>query len=288
MRLPPLLPHYRTLSVAMLTVLVAVPAPGAAQSVEPDRDATRADPTVPEMDGDQPGWSFTLGLGGALEPEYEGGEDLEVGPLPIVEARWRSSTRWGTSLFAGTLDGVGVSVLDTDRYALGVSGFYDGGRDESDGNRLRGLGDIDSSVSGTAVGELRLEPFALSADVSHFFGGSDGTLVTLGGGAELPLGERLSLTAGLAAAFADSSYIDEYFGVTRAQARRSRARLRRYDADAGLKNVDATIEASYAVSPSWIVTASGGVSRLVGDAADSPVVERKTQPILSLAVIYRF
>ena len=38
----------------------------------------------------------------------------------------------------------------------------------------------------------------------------------------------------------------------------------------------------------WLLRGAAGVGVLTGDAADSPVVEEKVQPKLSLALGYRF
>ena len=276
----------------LLVALLTIPFEAAAQSSEPEPNRPGAEdaPEDPAAEREKAGWSVTLGVGGALEPSYEGSEDLQLSdyPLPLVDLRWRSSNPWGTSLFAGTLNGVGVAVADTDAFSVGLSGFYGGGRDEDDDNRLEGLGDIDDSPSGTLFGELKLDVVSLTTEVTHFFGGSDGTLVTFGAETEFPLSRQLALGASLATTFADGTYMGEFFSVTQGQARRSQDDLDRFDADAGFKNVALGLNARYALPQGWVFSARAGVSLLVGDAADSPVVERAVQPSVGLAVLYRF
>ena len=282
-----------------LFLLLAVAADAAGQSSGPepnepsaedaakDPAAAREDPTAAR---EKDGWSFTLGVAGALAPSYEGSEDLRLSdyPAPLVDLRWRSSNPWGTTLFAGTRDGVGVAVPDTEAFSVGISGFYGGGRDEDDDNRLEGLGDIDDSPSGKLFGELKFDGFALNTEVEHFFGGSNGTLVTFGAKTGLPLSRQLALGASLKTTFADGTYMGEFFSVTQGQARRSQDDLDRFDADAGFKNVALELSARYAIPQGWVFSARAGVSLLVGDAADSPVVEQAVQPSVGLAVLYRF
>ena len=261
---------------------------GAPEPNRPDAEDSATDPAAAKRK--DAGWSFKLGVAGALKPSYEGGEDLQLSdyPLPLVDLRWRSSNTWGTTLFAGTLDGVGVAIADTDAFSVGLSGFYGGGRDEDDDNRLEGLGDIDDSPSGTLFGKLKFDDVSLTTKVTHFFGGSDGTLVTFGAETERPLSRQLALGASLATTFADGTYMGEFFSVTQGQARRSQDQLDRFDADAGFKNVAFELKANYAIPQGWVFSARAGVSLLVGDAADSPVVEQAIQPSVGLAVLYRF
>jgi len=42
------------------------------------------------------------------------------------------------------------------------------------------------------------------------------------------------------------------------------------------------------LSENWLIRGEAGVGFLTGDAADSPIVEEKTQPSASLFVGYKF
>ncbi len=241
-------------------------------------------------DKEAAGWSFTLGLGASLAPAYEGGEDLQLSdyPEPLVDIRWRSSTPWKSALFAGTLSGVGIMIADTGAFSFGLSGFYGGGRSEGDGDRLDGLGDINDSVFITMLTEYEYEIFSASIDVTRFLGGSDGTLITFLLGAGLPLTEQFEVGAGVGTTFGDGRYMGQFFSVTDGQARRSKENLGAFDADAGFKSVDFGLEANYAFFDGWTFTSSAGMGLLVGDAADSPIVEQAIQPFFSIGLTYRF
>ena len=60
--------------------------------------------------------------------------------------------------------------------------------------------------------------------------------------------------------------------VNAAQAARSGLPV--YRAESGLKDVGAGLNLSYMLGRNWMVTAVGGYSRLMGDAADAPLVVR--------------
>jgi len=72
------------------------------------------------------------------------------------------------------------------------------------------------------------------------------------------------------ARWGDDNYHDAYFSVTPAVA--AAAGLPVFDADSGLHSVGAAAGLTYMLSRSWGVYGFAGYDRLVGDAADSPIV----------------
>ncbi|WP_372070580.1 MipA/OmpV family protein (plasmid) [Tistrella mobilis] len=224
-------------------------------------------------------WSLVLGAGAELAPEYEGGEDMEVSPVPLVLFTWQD---WLT------VSPGGAEARVARWGQLSVSGRlgYEGGRDQDDADRLKGLGDVD----GAATAGLKLawnpEPFEVYLTVDRALGGNDGLTGTLGLDYTMEVSERLTLTAGVAAVMADDKHMQSYFGI---DARQSTASgLARYDAEAGLKRVEFETTATWMMGGNWLLRGAAGVGVLTGDAADSPVVEEKVQPKLSLALGYRF
>ncbi|WP_372084273.1 MipA/OmpV family protein [Tistrella mobilis] len=224
-------------------------------------------------------WSLVLGAGAELAPEYEGGEDMEVSPVPLVLFTWQD---WLT------VSPGGAEARVARWGQLSVSGRlgYEGGRDQDDADRLKGLGDVD----GAATAGLKLawnpEPFEVYLTVDRALGGSDGLTGTLGLDYTMEVSERLTLTAGVAAVMADDEHMQSYFGITPRQSAASG--LARYDAEAGLKRVEFETTATWMMGGNWLLRGAAGVGVLTGDAADSPVVEEKVQPKLSLALGYRF
>jgi outer membrane protein len=120
------------------------------------------------------------------------------------------------------------------------------------------------------------------------FGGHEGLVGETGIDVVAPLRPDLTLSAGPRLTFAGEDYMDTYFGVTPAQAARSG--LPAYQADAGLKSVGVEGKLRYEFATDWAVTAKGGYFRLVGDAADSPIVELgdRNQFSAGLALSRRF
>lgn len=225
-------------------------------------------------------WKVTLGAGVSYRPEYEGGDELEPSPIPLVDITWKDR------LFLNTRQGLGAYAIRTDRFRLGTSLGYSLGRDEDDADALEGLGDIDPAAQAHLFGSYSYGMVRLHADLSQDLGGSDGLQVEPGATFMYPVSKSLTLSAGVSATWASDDYMQAYFGVTPAQSLRSG--LDTYDAEAGFKRADLNIGATWSVNENWFTRANLGFGYLLGDAADSPITQDEFQPSVSLFVGYKF
>lgn len=232
-------------------------------------------------------WSFSLGAGAMVSPRYEGSDRLAVTALPLAEVSWNDR------IFLSSTRGLGGYIVSTDAFKLSAAVGYDGGRDEKDGKRksgkpnlLRGLGDIDASAVLNLGAEYEYSFFTAGLNASRYIGGSDGFTLTATLGARVPVTERIALGLEVHSTWADSAYMGDYFGISASQSRRSgRAK---FAAEAGIKDVGATLSATYKINDSMSLMVSGGLSRLIGDAGKSPLVAEKNQPSAMLGLTYRF
>ncbi|TCK28710.1 outer membrane scaffolding protein for murein synthesis (MipA/OmpV family) [Ancylobacter aquaticus] len=223
-------------------------------------------------------WNVVLGGGVMMAPKYEGSDEFDFQPVPFITASFGEHV---------TVDPRGVSVNLHSLGDLTLSGQlgYDTGREQSDSDHLRGLGDID--MGGVVGATLTYERGAaeIYASIERIIGGSDGTQATLGFKLAHDAGQ-FRFSAGVSTTWADEDYMQAYFGVTAAQSALSG--LSRYDIGAGFKRVDIELVATYAVTEHWLVRGEVGLGYLLGDAADSPVVQEAFQPSVMLLVGYRF
>jgi len=101
---------------------------------------------------------------------------------------------------------------------------------------------------------------------------------------------RITLSAGPRLALGDGEFTRTYFGVTPAEAALN-GQVAPYRPSGGITSVGATAAISYDWSQQWSSTAFVTYKRLVGDAADSPIVERfgsENQVGLGLTLSYSF
>lgn len=215
--------------------------------------------------------SFQLGGGALIAPDYEGSDDYDITPLPIVEIAYKDRLR------LTTLEGPGIfgTPFRHDDFSVELGLVYEAGRDEDDNGALRGLGDLD--VGAVAVGRLIYEfgPLEAGLEVTRdLTGDRDGMTVT----AELEYGvmlfeERLRLGVTPHVTWANEDYMDNTFGISAAQSAASARGFAQHSAGAGLKDAGLSLNLGYQITEN--ITAFGGAqySRLLGDAADSPLVD---------------
>lgn len=248
--------------------------------------AADADPISPDPD------ATTVSLGGAAvyRPEFQGADESETAPFPLISVR---------NLFGFNLAGTGLTYdllrkRGTDRrweITLGPALTLDLGREEDDSPFLTGLGDVDTSLLAGGFLRARYGPVTLNVsggqDVAD---GHDGALIGVRLGVMVPLGQRLRLTPGISATWASEDYMQSYFGITGAQAADSI--YAPFSPDAGFKDVGVNLNVSYAIVGNWSATARVAYTRLVGDAADSPIVDgpggSENQVTALIGISYRF
>jgi MipA family protein len=258
-----------SLAGAGCVFIVSAHASVAGQAVADTKDAPRSN------------WEVTVGGGAAVAPKYEGSKDLEVSPVPFL------SVVYGERFFIGTDKGLGAKIWSSDDFNLAVAANYAGGRKRKDGPLLRALDEIDTGVSLNVSASYTVFQFlSFSAGLTRDFGAGDGLQAQFGVDAVLPVSDKLSFTAGASTTWADDQYMKTYFGISTAASLRSG--LRAFHADAGFKRVDFNIGAAYLISDRWTLTGQVGVGLLLGDAADSPIVEKDTQPFGVVGLGYRF
>lgn len=250
--------------------------------------ALAEEPQPPEGNG---GISGFFALGPAVSPEFEGSSDYE--PVPLIISRVDA---FNLSLEIEGLD-ARLNLLPRSRFQFGPAATYRPGRDDVSNDTVDRLSSIDDAFELGGFVRYRftelLDPrdeFDLSAQVlADVTGAHEGLTATLGGGYALFFGQRWRLGLGTEVTFASDDYMQTYFGVDARDAARSG--LQRYESDAGLKDISAEATLSYNFSESWGVVGRVEYTRLVGDAADSPIIDDEGSPdqaFAGLAVLFRF
>jgi outer membrane scaffolding protein for murein synthesis (MipA/OmpV family) len=125
--------------------------------------------------------------------------------------------------------------------------------------------------------------------VQDVSGSNDGLVATLGVGYTMPIDDRTLVALTATMDYASGEYMSTYFGIDAADSARSG--LKTHDADAGIKDVGVGVLLQYYPWDHVGFRALARYARLVGDAADSPVVDDRgdeNQVLGGLMVTYRF
>ena len=251
-----------------LTGLVAMPA--AAQQVAPTLDVPAGNVG---LDSDRTGPVFTIGLGAAFAPDYEGSDDYQPVPLWNLRAGNLYHPETYVQVLGPTLRS---NVLPSDHWRLGLSGRYIPERDDVDDDIVDEFDSVDASLLlGVMAGYDFIaghqRDLGIMLDVKQDVGGDNGFLGTIQGFYGTALGNRSRLGLGIETTWASEDYMSSYFGVNAGDAAQSG--LDQFDADEGLKDVAVSASYTYAFGKRWTVTGVGRYARLLNDAEDSPIVD---------------
>jgi outer membrane scaffolding protein for murein synthesis (MipA/OmpV family) len=231
------------------------------------------------------GASADGGLVGAIAiagTEYMGSDERRALVLPVLDYQWRNG--W----FAGTGNGVGYNFSARPDLQYGLRLTADFGRDEGRSEALRGLGDVDPAVEfGGFLNYFVSREVFLTSSLRYGAGNdANGLQVDLGAGYSMPLSPQLRWVAGVAATVVNSAYMRSYFGVDAGQSAASGYAV--YEPGGGLRDVRFNTSLAYQIDARTSVTAGVSVSRLLGDAADSPIVRQASTVSGVLALLYAF
>jgi outer membrane protein len=248
-------------------------------------------PTAPasaqdEEDGeDRRGRIVTIGGGPQLVPTYPGADSLEIRPMPVFDIR-----REGEPIqFEAPDEGWGFGLLGRDSaFNIGPAVQFQGRRREEDVGAP--VGNVGFTVEAGAFTEAYLgDSFRLRAEGRRGFFGHKGWVGDLEADFIVRDGDRYIFSIGPRARFADSDYMAAYFGVTPQAAAASG--LPAFAPEGGLYAAGGTAGLRFQLGGPWEAHAYGRYDRLMGDAADSPIVTSfgsRNQFSAGLGISYSF
>ncbi|MDQ8754956.1 MipA/OmpV family protein [Sphingosinicella sp. LHD-64] len=214
-------------------------------------------------------WQVSIGGGGLYTPDYEGSDDYQLLPFPFVSVGYRD-------LFYLRGPEAGFNLLrlrpsDDVRINLGPVARFRRDRPEDRNDDLIGLGDVDVAIELGGALSIEYRDAWLRVSVAQDVAGGHEGLVGEGeAGIRFDLADRLNASVSARASWADRDYMGAYFSVTPTQSAASGLPV--YQAGSGIKDAGAGLSLSYQLGRHWTISAIGGYTRLLGDAADAPLV----------------
>jgi len=268
------------LSAGFLAFLFA-----SAASAQVQIDASVPGSVGAPTEGPSDNWRYTLGLGVAAVPDYEGSEDYKAAPLPI--ARAQKGYQYG-QLFGSK---VTSNLVADPNFRAGLVAQYISKRDDVENNRVDNLKTVDPALMlGGLVGyDMHLNPGTLGFEVEwthDVIDGNDGWLLQPEIRYRRKLAQDWGLHVSTTVTYASGNYMDSYFSITPADSARSG--LPTYNASSGIKDAGVNVALTYSFTEHWNVGGLVGYKRLLNDAEDSPVtkVGDKNQYVAGLFFAY--
>jgi MipA family protein len=230
------------------------------------------------------------GLGLGAYPDYFGSSDYDLGVAPFARL-----SLGGSRFVRLMVNEIRLNLLDNRDWQLGPVGLWRFGRDDVDNPVVERIHSIDDSFSlglfGARVWRDPQETRRIAgvgawglADVSGVY---DGWTAGLNAYAMQPVAKMVTLAGGAAFTYGSGNYMDEYFGVTPADSLASGLPI--YMPGSGVRDVRGWAVAMLHLSKHWHLGAGLLYSRLVGDAAESPIVSEegsKNQWVYGAGALY--
>ncbi len=216
---------------------------------------------------------FGIGIGRA--PDYLGSDDDLTGGLPVARINMG-----GERYFSLEGNIASFNLVQHPNWRAGPMGVYRFGRDDDvDDEVVKRMKEIDDTIELggfvsyeiVAAGEPR-DRWLFGGDVVFDVGDThDGMLATAKIRRWFPIGHTGSMALGAAVSYGSSDYTDTYFSVSPEDA--AVTGLPVFDAGSGFRDIRLVAAYLQPISRNWIFGAGAMYSRLLDDAADSPVVD---------------
>lgn len=227
-------------------------------------------------------WNYVIGGGIGYAPTYEGSDEYDVLPVPVVNIDYKDGL-----FFANVRHGIGSYPLRGENYKIGASlGFAPGRDEDEDRKNLTGMGDVEASATANLLAEYDFGVAQLSGRVTSAVSGDYGTTAEVSLGSRYPLTQKIIMSGSIGTMWADEEHMSNRFGVSAGQSAASG--YGQHDAESGIKSVGFSVGATYLLTDRWNANLTFRGDKLLGDAADSPVVKDDFVPAVFLTTSYKF
>ena len=213
-------------------------------------------------------------------PRYQGSDEQKTSVVPGI------FLQASNGLFADPFNGVGYVFEPAGSLVYGMRANLETGRSVEDA--LPGFDKIKSRLNpGVFANYAVNEQLTLKSALRMGLGDAgDGSLLNLGATYKLYNANFVSVNLNTSVKFGSSSYMQSYFGVSPTQSAASG--LAAYQPAAGLAMAQVGLTAGFPISREIYIFSSASVQRLLGDAANSPIMKKKTQPAAFVGAVYSF
>ncbi len=233
-------------------------------------------------------WIVTLGGWGNVSPEYSGSSHYDFGGSPIIDIRHVGSREW----LSLPKDGIDYELFETENFRAGPVGNIRWDFGDTRDRGLKEIGDtgIDLALEVGAFAEYWPTDFwRTRLEARNAVYGAEGWVFDLSSDIVWHPATQLTLAAGPRLSIADSDYMNSYYGINSGEAQS--LHLAKYKASAGVRSTGAGLYVEYKWNAQLSTMASFEYERLVGDAADSPLVREDGSPdqfTFALGAKYQF
>src|SRR4051794_31739399 len=208
-----------------------------------------------------------VGLGAQVIPDYVGAKDHRIFPL------WDIDFAHGDDLFRFEApdDSFGIPLIDKGGFAAGPAAKLESKREDSKVGAAVGKVPTTFEVGAFAQYDFG-NSFRLRGDVRKGIGGQEGIVGSIGADAYWRDGDRYVFSIGPRLLFSDERYQRAFFGVSPAASLATGLPV--YSPGGGPHAVAVASGLSYQFNPRFGMFGYARYERLIGDAANSPIIRQ--------------
>lgn len=218
-------------------------------------------------------WVVTIQGNGVVSPTYYGAKTYSAVPFPSFEFRRAGQP----ANFESPDDGFNFALFGNHQFKAGLVGQYRSGRYNSSEADLYGIDSIPWAFeAGGFVEYWPLDKLRTRVSVMHGVKGN----FAWSGEVQADWVEKLqpwTFSIGPRLEFGDAKFVNTYFGVSQQEADVN-GLVTPYDPGGGITGLGGLAMAAYKFNDNWATSVYGKYERLVGDAADSPIVKNLGSP----------
>ncbi|WP_175400999.1 MipA/OmpV family protein [Terasakiispira papahanaumokuakeensis] len=227
-------------------------------------------------------WTGSIGAGGVWKPDYLGSDDYEFRGFPNLTLQAKGVG------YLSLKDGIGTYLTESDHWQTSIFLTYLFGRDNT--GDLSDFEEVDGGIAGGLRLGYNQGAWQHNLSIKAPIGGDlEGYRVDVSTRWKTALSQRWSFFIQPGIGYADKQWNQAYFDVSAEDSAASGVRA--YRVSDGSWDAHFTTGVNFQITKEWRLSMAGRVSRLTGDAEDSPIVDElgdATQGSLMIGTAYSF
>jgi len=206
-----------------------------------------------------------LGAGFGTVPDYRGSSDYKLKVIPIIDIRYKKRLRLNYNRLE-------YDISPDGNWEFGPLIKYKSGRKETRHPILAGLGTVKATGQIGVFARFKTDRMLCSIDFRQSLSASQGSSLRASFGHALFKKGNFVLAGAVQGKWLSKTAMQTNFGVTAEQATNSKASLAMFETSAGVSELTTNLLGRYSINDKYRLLGLISYGRLVGDAANSPIV----------------
>lgn len=226
--------------------------------------------------------NFSLGAAAISLPKYSGSDENRITAYPLFDAQWKNGA------FFSAINGLGYNFSKNPSLEYGLRASLEAARDESRSGKLHGLGDVGTALEMGGFLNYNIDQtYSLASSIRYGSGiDHNGLQISFGARATTLLAPQHRLSASIGANWANTAYMQSYYGVNTSQSLTSG--YAQYSPSSGLSDIKLGASWHWTIDSNWSLVTGASITRLSNDASKSPFVFQKNPVTIFSAASYSF